>query len=171
MKSIVIYFSRKGQNYFGGAIKDLKKGNTEIVAEYIQEAVGGDIFEVEPLKEYSRDYYACTDEAKKELRAGERPQLKNYPSDLQSYDVIFVGYPNWWGTMPMAMFTLLEKCDLQGKIIAPFCTNEGSGIGNSVADLKNICKGADIKEGLAIIGSQAVNSQKKVADWAKFIIR
>ena len=115
MSNLIVYYSRKGQNYWNGSIKDLKKGNTEIVAEFIQKAVGGDLFEVETVKPYAEDYYACIDEAQKELRANARPEIKSYPENLQSYDVIFVGFPNWWGTMPMAMFTLLEKYDLMGK--------------------------------------------------------
>lgn len=166
MSNLIVYYSRKGQNYWNGSIKDLKKGNTEIVAEFIQKVVGGDLFEVETVKPYSPDYYACIDEAQKELRANARPEIKAYPENLGSYDVIFVGYPNWWGTMPMAMFTLLEKYDLTGKKIVPFCTNEGSGMGSSERDLKKICKGADVMRGLSIHGAEAAQSEKQVAEWA-----
>ena len=167
MSNLIVYYSRKGQNYCNGSIKDLKKGNTEIVAEFVQKAVGGDLFEVETVKEYSKDYYACTDEAQKELRANARPQLKRYIDDLDKYDVVFVGYPNWWGTMPMAMFSLLEKVDLKGKKIIPFCTNEGSGMGASERDLKRICEGAEVVKGLSVRGSDAAKSEKQVAEWAK----
>lgn len=167
MSNLIIYYSRKGQNYWNGSIKDLKKGNTEIVAEYIQKAVGGDLFEVETVKPYSEDYYACIDEAQKELHANARPEIKRYPENVESYDVIFVGYPNWWGTMPMAMFTLLEKCDLTGKKIIPFCTNEGSGMGSSERDLKNVCKGAEVLKGLSVHGAEAAQSEKQVSEWAK----
>ncbi|MDE6200711.1 MAG: flavodoxin [Clostridiales bacterium] len=167
MANLIIYYSRKGQNYWNGSIKDLKKGNTEIVAEFIQKAVGGDLFEVETVKPYSQDYYECIDEAQKELRAGARPELKRYPENLEGYDIIFVGYPNWWGTMPMAMFTLLEKYDLSGKKIVPFCTNEGSGMGSSERDLKKICVGAEVAKGLAIHGAESAQSEKQVAEWAK----
>ena len=167
MSNLIIYYSRKGQNYWNGGIKDLKKGNTEIVAEFIQKAVGGDLFEVETVKPYAEDYYACIEEAQKELRANARPELKRFPENLEKYDVIFVGYPNWWGTMPMAMFTLLEKYNLTGKKIVPFCTNEGSGMGSSESDLKKLCKGADIAKGLSIHGAEAVGSEKQVSEWAK----
>ena len=166
MSNLIVYYSRKGQNYWNGSIKDLKKGNTEIVAEFIQKAVGGDLFEVETVKQYSDDYYACIDEAQKELHANARPELKG-TVNLESYDVIFVGYPNWWGTMPMAMFTLLEKYDLTGKKIIPFCTNEGSGMGSSERDLNRICKGAKVLKGLPIHGAEAAQSEKQVAEWAK----
>lgn len=166
-KIITVYFSRKGQNYCNGGIKKLAKGNTEVVAEFIQKAVGGDLFEVETVKSYSDDYYVCIDEAKKELHSNARPELKRYPADLGEYDVIFVGYPNWCGTMPMAMFTLLESCDLKCVKIIPFCTNEGSGMGSSERDLRKICPGAEIVDGLSICGSEAIQSENKVAEWAK----
>lgn len=168
MENILIcYYSRKGENYFGGAIKNLPKGNTEIVAEMICDAVGGDLFEIDTVKPYSKDYHTCTAEAQEELRADARPELKEYLDDMDDYDTIFVGYPNWWGTMPMAMFTFLEHYDLTGKTIIPFCTNEGSGMGRSESDLKRICQGAKIEKGLAIRGSEASKSGKKVSDWAK----
>jgi flavodoxin len=167
MANLIIYYSRKGQNYWNGSIKDLKKGNTEIVAEYIQKAVGGDLFEVQTVKEYAKDYYACIDEAQTELRNNTRPEIVAYPESLDAYDNIFVGYPNWWGTMPMAMFTLLEHFDLTGKNIIPFCTNEGSGMGQSERDLNKICKGAKVLKGLSVHGAEAATSEKKVADWAK----
>ncbi|MCM1368675.1 MAG: NAD(P)H-dependent oxidoreductase [Roseburia sp.] len=167
MANLIVYYSRKGQNYWNGSIKDLKKGNTEIVAEFIQKAVGGDLFEVETVKPYSDDYYACIDEAQKELRASARPEIKAYLENVESYDVIFVGYPNWWGTMPMAMFTLLEKCDLKGKKIVPFGTNEGSGMGSSERDLAKVCKGALVMRGLSIHGAEAAQSERVVAEWAK----
>ncbi len=167
MANLILYYSRKGQNYWNGSIKDLKKGNTEIVAEFVQKAVGGDLFEVETVKPYSEDYYVCIDEAKKELRANARPEIKSYPENLDAYDVIFVGFPSWWGTMPMAMFTLLEKYDFTGKKIVPFCTNEGSGMGQSERDLKRICNGAEVVRGLSVHGAEAAQSEKQVAEWAK----
>lgn len=106
---ITVYYSRKGENYWSGSIKNLKKGNTEIVAEFIQKAIGGDLFEVETIKEYAKDYRDCCAEAQKELRENARPELKRYPIGLEEYDVIFVGYPNWWGTMPMACLHCLKN--------------------------------------------------------------
>lgn len=166
-KILTVYYSRKGQNYFAGSIRDLAKGNTERVAEYIQKAVGGDLFEVETVKTYPADYTACTKEAQAELRRGERVAVKEYKSDLEYYDTIFVGYPNWWGTMPMVLFTFLEHYILSGKTIIPFCTNEGSGMGSSEADLKKICPGATVKSGLAIRGADSERAEAKVVAWAK----
>lgn len=163
---LTVYYSRKGENYFGGVIKSISKGNTEIAAEAIQKAVGGDIFEVDTVKPYSADYTACTEEAKAELRANARPELKEYMDSIDGYDTIFVGYPNWWGTMPMAMFTFLENYDLSGKRIIPFCTNEGSGMESSERDLKRICIGASVEKGLAIRGSDTAGAVQNIAEWA-----
>lgn len=167
---LIVYYSRKGQNYYAGSIRNLEKGNTEIAAEFIQKAVGGDLFEIDTVKPYSADYTTCTQEAQAELRSGARPELKKYLDSLDSYDTIFVGYPNWWGTMPMAMFTFLERYDLTGKRIVPFCTNEGSGMGSSERDLRKICTGATVERGLAIQGCEAAKSEKKVSDWAKGLV-
>lgn len=167
MANLIVYYSRKGENYWNGSIKNLSKGNTERVAEFIQNAVGGDLFEVETVKEYAEDYYQCIEEAKQELNEGARPELKEFMDSLDEYDTIFVGYPNWWGTMPMAMFTFLENYDLTGKKIVPFCTNEGSGMGSSERDLKKTCKGASVERGLSIHGAEAAESENMVAAWAK----
>lgn len=94
-KALIVYYSRKGENYWNGSIKNLEKGNTEIVAEMIAEQTGGDLFEVETVKEYPADYYACIEEAKAELREKARPELKSYVDNLAQYDTVFLGYPNW----------------------------------------------------------------------------
>lgn len=169
-KILTIYYSRKGENYWNGSIRDLEKGNTEIVAEMIQKAVGGELFEVDTIKKYSDSYHTCAEEAKRELEAKERVAVKQYLDNLNDYEIIFVGYPNWWGTMPMVLFTFLEKYDLAGKKIIPFCTNEGSGMGTSEEDLAEICTGASILPGLAIRGSDAAQSEGIVADWAKKMV-
>ena len=156
--TLIVYYSRKGENYWNGSIKNLSKGNTEIVAEMIADITGGDLFEVDTVKTYPADYYECIDEAKEELRRKDRPEVKEYKDDLEEYDTIYVGYPNWWGTMPMVMFTFLEHYDLTGKKIIPFCTNEGSGMGGSERDLKKICQGADVK---------AAQSRSKVEAWVR----
>ena len=131
MANLILYYSRKGENYVNGSIQQLSKGNTERVAEFIQKAVGGDLFEIETVREYSGDYMTCIEEAKAELREGARPELKKYPGSIDGYDTIFVGYPNWWGMMPMCVCTFLEHFDLTGKKIVPFCTSGGSGVGRS----------------------------------------
>lgn len=164
---LIAYYSRKGQNYVNGSIKNLVKGNTERVAEFIQQAVGGDLFEIQTVKEYAVDYTQCTEEAKEDLRAKARPELKEYLGSLDSYDTIFLGYPNWWGTMPMACYTFLDNYDLSGKTIIPFCTHEGSGMGGSAREIKKICPEAILKKGLPIHGAEAAESKAEVTTWAK----
>lgn len=170
MASIVIYYSRRGENYWAGSVRNLAKGNTERVAEFVQEAVGADIFEVRTVKEYAADYYQCIDEAKEELEEGARPELVELP-DVSGYDTIFLGYPNWWGTMPMCMYTLVEGLardgGLEGKRICPFCTNEGSGLGSSVRELERMATGATVERGLSVTGNRAAESRAEVARWAK----
>jgi len=166
-KNLIIYYSRKGQNYWNGSIRELSKGNTEIVAEFIQKAVGGDLFEIETVKEYSKDYMTCTEEAQEELRAKARPELKRYLEDISAYDNVFVCGPCWWGTFPMAVLTQLEKLDFTGKKVFSVMTHEGSGLGGSERTLKQVCKGAAIGKGLAVHGAEAAKSETTVAAWAK----
>ena len=169
-KTMIVYYSRTGENYWNGSIKNLEKGNTETVAEMVADMTGGDLFEVETVKTYPEDYYQCIDEAKAELQREDRPEVKAYADDLEDYDTIYVGYPNWWGTMPMVMFTFLEHYDLSGKRIIPFCTNEGSGMGGSERDLKKICKGAKVEKGLSIHGAEAAQSRSKVEAWVRKMV-
>lgn len=166
-KNLIIYYSRKGQNYWNGGIKTIAKGNTEIVAEFIRNAVGGDLFEVETVKEYDADYYKCIDKAQAELHANARPELKKYLDCIDEYDNVFVCGPCWWGTYPMAVFTQLEKLDFTGKKVMAAMTHEGSGLGSSERDLKRICTGAAFGKGLAVHGADASGSESTVAAWAK----
>ena len=166
-KNLIIYYSRKGENYWNGGIKNISKGNTEIVAEFIQKAVGGDLFEIETVKTYAADYYTCIEEAQQELRAKARPELKKYLDSIAEYDNVFVCGPCWWGTYPMAMFTQLEKLDWTGKKVLAVMTHEGSGLGSCERDLKKICTGASFGKGLAVHGADAAHSEGTVASWAK----
>ena len=168
--NLILYYSRKGENYWNGKIKNIAKGNTEIVAEFIQEAVGGDLFEVDTVKPYAEDYYECIEEAKRELYANERPELKEYLDSIDEYDNIFVCGPCWWGTFPMAIFTQLEKLDFSGKKVMAVMTHEGSGLGDCESDLKKLCTGATFGRGLAVHGADASKSERTVASWAKKVI-
>lgn len=166
-KTLVIYYSRSGENYVNGSVRNLSKGNTERVAEYIQKAVNADLFKVETVKDYDRDYYKAIEEAKEELRTKERPELKKYIDDISSYDNIVVAGPCWWGTYPMAIINAIERLDFTGKKVFPVMTHEGSGLGGSVQALKKYCKGAEIGEGLAIHGADAAQSEGVVTSWAE----
>lgn len=161
-KILIAYFSRKGQNYVNGKIKNLAKGHTERVAEFIQQAVGGDLFEIQTVRDYPADYTQCTEAAKEELRSKARPELKAYPDSLGGYDTGFLGYPNWWGTMPMVCYTFLESYDFTGKTIIPFCTNEGSGMGSSERFIKKLCPTATVLNGTPIHGAEAANADHEV---------
>ena len=167
MANLIIYYSRKGQNYVNGSIRDLKKGNTEVVAEFIAKAVGGDLFEIDTVKPYSEDYMTCTTEAKDELRANARPELKAYLDSVEQYDNIVVAGPCWWGTYPCAIFTQLEKLDFTGKKVYPVMTHEGSGMAGSAQALRRYCKGAAVGNGLAVHGADAEKAKSTVEKWSK----
>ncbi|WP_407416475.1 flavodoxin [Methanobrevibacter sp.] len=164
-KSLVIYFSRAGENYFGGVLKNIEKGNTEVIAEYIRDEASADLFKVEPVNEYPADYMKCIDVAQKEKDDDARPEIKDALTDISEYDTIFIGFPNWWGTLPMPMWTQLEQLDFTGKTVKPFVTHEGSGFGSSQRDLDKLCEGADIKNGLSIPGANVYDARDSVAHW------
>ena len=115
MKELILYFSRADENYFGGSLKYIEKGNTEVVAEKAAALTGADLFKVEPVKPYSADYNTCIEQAKKDMQSGVRPKVVEMPENMAEYDLVTVMYPNYWGTMPMHMFTVLEKINFEGK--------------------------------------------------------
>ncbi len=166
-KVLVAFFSHTGENY---AVGNITKGNTHIIAEMIAEATSGRLFEIEPVKEYPNSYDACIDVAKKEKGRDERPAIKNDIA-VENYDIIFLGYPNWWGDMPMSVYTFIEKHRWAGKTVIPFCTHEGSGLSNTEKYIANACKGAEVEKGLAVKGATAQNKQEQarmaVAQWLK----
>jgi flavodoxin len=166
-RTLIAYFSRNGNNYLDGRIVNLPVGNTEVAAKAIQSLAGGDLFHIDPVKAYPADYTEATEVAQRELSRNERPGLKGQLDSLETYDVIFLGYPNWWGTMPMAVFTFLESHDFTGKTILPFCTHEGSGLGQSERDIKKLCPGAHVLRGLAIRGGTVRKAEKAIASWLK----
>jgi flavodoxin len=164
-KSLIAYFSRKGQNYVSGRLVDLKVGNTEVVANMIQKITGGVLFHIESVAAYPNDYKEATEVAKNELRAKARPKLTGQVENMGAYDVIFLGYPNWWGTMPMPVFTFLESYDFSGKTIVPFCTHEGSGLGHSEKDIAKACPKVTMLKGIAIHGTNASSANSNVSSW------
>ena len=146
-----------------------KTGNTRTVAEYIHKTVGGDIFEIKPANAYPKEYQATTEIAKREQEANARPKLVSNVGNISQYDIIFLGYPIWWGSMPMFFFTFLESHDLKGKSIIPFCTHGGGGAGKSVADIRKLSPGATIKDGLAVAGRNANSTGNDVTAWLRRI--
>jgi flavodoxin len=164
-KTLIAFFSRADENYFGGAMRYVKVGNTEIVVNDMKEMINADTFKIEMKDPYSPVYMTCIDEAKKDLRAKARPELVSMPASIEEYDTIVLAYPNYWGTMPMAVFTFLENFDFSGKTVLPLCTNEGSGMGGSERDIKKTCPGANVKSGLSVTGSEAANAAGRVKKW------
>jgi flavodoxin len=144
-------------------------GNTREMAKQIQKQTDGDLFEITTVTPYSTDYNECVAQAKKEQQAGARPPLATEVENMAAYDVVFVGYPNWWGSMPMVLFTFLEKYDLNGKTVIPFCTHGGGRWGRSVDDLKKLCPKATVLEGLTISGNVVRRSKDDVTQWLQKI--
>jgi flavodoxin len=167
MKSLVVYYSRKGSNYVGGSVKDLPVGNTEVAAGIIQKLTLSDSFKIETAKAYPEGYDETTRVAQLEQGKNARPEIIGRVDDMGEYDVIFIGYPNWWGTMPMPVFTFLEAYDFSGKTIVPFCTHEGSGMGHSEGDIKKLCPAAKIAKGLAIHGGSVQKAEGAISDWLR----
>lgn len=164
-KVLVVFFSHTGENY---AVGNITKGNTHIVAEMIAEATGGRLFEIVPEKAYPETYQECVEVAKQEKEHNARPAVRGDIA-AEDYDVVFLGYPNWWGDMPMAVYTFLEKHDWSGKTLLPFCTHEGSGLSGSERKIADACKGATVGRGLALRGATAQNkrdeARKAVQSW------
>ena len=155
-KVLVAFFSRTGENYGVGVIE---KGNTHMIADMIAEEMDADTFEIARVAPYPEAYRDCTDEAQAEKAADARPELTATVDNFDDYDVIFLGYPIWWGDMPMPVYMFLESYDFSGKTVIPFCTHAGSGLSGTVQTLKDKLAGATVLDGRAIAGTTAQNSQ------------
>lgn len=167
MSAIIVYFSRNGENYVSGAIRDLKVGNTEIIAEMLHNLTGAELFKLEPMQEYAWDYNECIAQAQTDQRRDAHPKLKAYPKHMNEFDTVYLGFPNYWGTIPMCIFTFLEHFDFSGKTIKPFCTHEGSGFGNSISDIQRLCPTAEIRPGFEVRGAQVAKAEKNLKKWCK----
>ncbi|MCC8128129.1 MAG: flavodoxin [Clostridiales bacterium] len=167
MAKLVAFYSRADENYFGGAYRYITVGNTEKAAKIIADATGADLFKIEQKIPYAKEYNTCIAQAKKDLQAKSRPELVSLPEDLDVYDEIYLGYPNYWGTMPMAVYTFLEAFDWTGKTIHPFCTHEGSGLSGTEKDIARAAKKATVTKGLAIHGSNVDNVRNTIESWCK----
>lgn len=165
MAKLVAFYSRADENYFSGSRHYISTGNTEKVANMIAEATGADLFKIEQKVPYAADYDTCIAQAKKDLQAKARPELASMPDSLEEYDEIYLGYPNYWGDMPMAVYTFLEHFDWNGKVIHPFCTHEGSGLSGTESKIQKTCRGATVTKGLAIQGSSVDHAKCNVERW------
>ena len=140
-------------------------GNTETVANYIHEEIGGDIVKLETVQTYPEDYDELVDYAREEQRDNTRPELERAIENIEQYDTIFLGYPNWWGDMPMPIYSFLDQYDLSNKTIAPFITHGGSGLSGTSANIANEEPDAVVTEGLAINGDDVDDCQDEVNEW------
>ena len=164
---LTAFFSMTGETYANGGIVNLDKGYTQIAAEYINEAIGGDLFHIEQVREYSPDHFQMIEEAKAELQADARPELKSFPESIVDYDTVILAFPNWWNTLPMPVVTFLTSLDFTGKKIIPFNTSGGGGFGNSIAVIRKYASGATVIDGMTVPGTQVEASKAKIQEWAK----
>ena len=173
---LIAYFSRVGNmNYEEGvdavtsASVNLEEdgiaGNTELLAYMAQEATGGDLFFIETVEKYPVQYRATTDQAKTEQNNAVRPELASHVENMDAYDTVILIYPNWWGDLPMAVFTFLEEYDFSGKTILPLCTHEGSGLSRTESTIADLFPEATVLDGLSVRGGNAASAQADVANW------
>lgn len=166
-KVLVAFFSHTGENY---GVGNVTVGNTHRLAQIIATKTGGKLFEIATVKKYPTSYDACTEEAEEELQQNARLELKD-DIDVEDFDIIYLGYPIWWGDMPMAVYSFIEKHSWEGKTVIPFCTHEGSGLSSTESNIRKACKGATVGKGLAMRGTVAQKAgeetKKAVDDWIK----
>ena len=162
--SIVIFFSHAGDNY---SVGNIEVGNTKIVADYISEITGAHQYEIVTHKYDGMAYTPLINLAKEEANKGELPPYEGEAPDLSKYDTVFIGGPIWWGTYPQVMFTLFKDINLDGKTVIPFTTHEGSGLANTVQDVKKAFPKANVKHGFAIYGHEVRTGRAKVEKWLK----
>lgn len=140
-------------------------GNTGVVADMIAQATGADLFSIRTVEQYPDTYDATIDQGQQEQSDGARPELATHLENLDSYDTIFLGFPNWWGDMPMAVYTFLDEVDLSGKTVIPFVTSGGSGFSNTISTIQEMEPQATVQEGLSIGASSATGAQQQVESW------
>lgn len=174
---LIAYFSRVGITDLSGDVDAVSSasintqddgyiGNATILANMITEKTGGDLFQIITEENYPTGYRDTTDQASDEKADNARPALSSHVENMNQYDYVFLVYPNWWGTIPMPLFTFLEEYDFSGKTIAPLATHEGSGLGSSVRDIEDLIGGdVTIADGLAVRGGSVSGAQGDVESW------
>ena len=162
-KTLIAFYSRRGENWVDGGVRFLPKGNNEVIVDKIKSQLPeADVFQIDTVKKYSDDYMVCIEEAKQELHAKARPELTAKVENIDQYDTIILGYPCWWGLPPRAVFTFLESYDFAGKKIVPFCSHEGIGLGGSIRQIKMAVPEANLTAGVAIHGASASHCDREV---------
>lgn len=163
---LVAYFSLAGEQYNVGVIEE---GNTSVIAHMIAEQTGADLFAIEAETPYPTTHSALLDVSRQDRNDNARPAIAGTVDNMADYDVIFIGYPNWWGDMPMIVYNFLESYDFSGKTIVPFCTHEGRGLSGTERSIAGICGDSEVKDGLAVQGRVAQNSRDEakqaVTEW------
>ena len=165
MKSLIAFYSRTGGNSMNGEIKNIKKGNTEIVAETLQELTGGEVYRIYPREEYPQDYEQCVLRAQKESEQNIHPTIKNPLSSISDYDVIYVGFPLWFRSYPRIIATFFDCFDFTGKIIKPFCTNEEGSFGIAELEMRTTLKDATVKDGISFHGFELDDVKSRLEKW------
>ena len=164
---LVAYFSLAGEQYGVGVIEE---GNTSIIAHMIAEQTGADLFEIEAVTPYPTSHSELLDVSRQEIANNARPEIADTVDNMDDYETVFIGFPNWWSDMPMIVYNFLESYNLSGKTIIPFCTHGGSGLSNTESTIADIT-GGTMKDGLAIPGTTAQNdrdtARNEVAQWLK----
>ena len=163
-KAIIIYFSRAGENYDVGRVDE---GNTKMIVNYLEEVTDMQIYQIVPTTSYPEGYQDTLNAVQTERSSNARPSIKDPITDISKYDTILLGYPIWYTNLPNIVKTLLESLNLEGKTIYPFNTHEGSGVGNSISDIKSLAPNAIVKDGFPLKGSYArkTDSHKDIRDW------
>lgn len=169
MKTLVAFYSRADENYFGGTYRYISVGNTQRVAQVIAQENGADLFAIQQVQPYAAEYQTCVAQAREDFYNKARPAVQNLPENLDDYDEIYLGYPNYCGDMPMAVYTFLEAFSWEGKTIHPFCTHEGSGLSDTERSIQLTCTGATVTKGLAVHGSHVDSAKHAIQAWIKNI--
>ena len=156
-KTLVIYFSRAGMNYWSGKIINLKVGNTALLAQEIAKQTNAELLEIVPRMTYPFEYRAATDLAQKEISEQARPEISTQVPDLSNYGEVYLGFPIWWGLAPRPVITFVEHCRWEGKTVHLFCTHEGSGITQGATELKKALSGASVDIGPTLAGHDIAN--------------
>lgn len=165
MKTLIAYFSHRGMNYAPGGMVELKVGNTERAAKAAAELTGAPLFEIRAERDYPFDYHECVEVSRRELKENARPALAELPEGLGELETLVLCYPCWCGTMPMPVWSFLEALGPGAPRILPLCTNEGSGMGRSEADIRRLCPGAELAKGLSVRGSAAGEAGPEIRAW------